>query len=52
MVDDEPGSVMPLADTDYGAREFAVRDLEGSLWRFDDYLGNRRRPSPTGTMAG
>lgn len=31
--------VRPLADTDYGAREFAVRDPEGNLWSFGDYTG-------------
>ncbi|OHV01116.1 VOC family protein [Mycobacterium talmoniae] len=31
--------VRPLADTDYGAREFAVRDPEGNLWSFGDYAG-------------
>lgn len=29
----------PLADTDYGAREFSVRDPEGNLWSFGDYPG-------------
>lgn len=31
--------VQPLADTDYGAREFAVRDPEGNLWSFGNYTG-------------
>jgi uncharacterized glyoxalase superfamily protein PhnB len=31
--------VRPLAKTDYGAREFAVRDPEGNLWSFGDYTG-------------
>ena len=31
--------VRPLAKTDYGAREFAVRDPEGNLWSFGDYVG-------------
>ena len=31
--------VLPLADTDYGAREFTVRDPEGNLWSFGDYAG-------------
>jgi uncharacterized glyoxalase superfamily protein PhnB len=26
-----------LADTDYGAREYSVRDLEGRLWSFGTY---------------
>lgn len=34
--------VRPLADTDYGAREFAVRDPEGNLWSFGDYTGEPR----------
>jgi uncharacterized glyoxalase superfamily protein PhnB len=29
----------PLAGTDYGAREFVVRDPEGNLWSFGDYVG-------------
>lgn len=29
--------VRPPADTDYGAREYSVRDLEGRLWSFGDY---------------
>ncbi len=33
--------VRPLAETDYGAREFAVRDPEGNLWSFGDYRGER-----------
>jgi uncharacterized glyoxalase superfamily protein PhnB len=31
--------VRPIAKTDYGAREFAVRDPEGNLWSFGDYRG-------------
>lgn len=31
--------VRPLAKTDYGANEFAVRDPEGNLWSFGDYTG-------------
>ncbi|WP_036555382.1 VOC family protein [Nocardioides insulae] len=31
--------IRPLADTDYGAREFSVRDPEGNLWSFGDYAG-------------
>ncbi|MEB3032712.1 VOC family protein [[Mycobacterium] nativiensis] len=34
--------VQPLADTDYGAREFVVRDPEGNLWSFGDYTGEQR----------
>ena len=29
--------VRPLADTDYGSREYSVRDLEGNLWSFGTY---------------
>ncbi len=27
----------PLSDTDYGAREYSVRDCEGHLWSFGTY---------------
>lgn len=27
----------PLADTDYGAREYTARDPEGHLWSFGTY---------------
>jgi uncharacterized glyoxalase superfamily protein PhnB len=27
----------PLADTDYGSRDYSVRDLEGHLWSFGTY---------------
>lgn len=29
--------VRPLADQDYGSRDFAVRDPEGNLWSFGTY---------------
>ena len=29
--------VRELEDTDYGSREYSVRDLEGHLWRFGTY---------------
>ncbi|MBW3634624.1 MAG: VOC family protein [Chloroflexi bacterium] len=29
--------VRPLADTDYGSREYSARDLEGNLWSFGTY---------------
>jgi uncharacterized glyoxalase superfamily protein PhnB len=32
--------VRPLTDTDYGAREFSVRDPEGNLWSFGTYRGH------------
>lgn len=31
-------------DTDYGSRDFAVRDPEGNLWSFGTYRGEPRRP--------
>lgn len=33
----------PLDHTDYGSREFAVRDPEGNLWSFGTYLGEPRK---------
>lgn len=35
----EAGADIPLAptDTDYGSRDFAVRDPEGNLWSFGTY---------------
>jgi uncharacterized glyoxalase superfamily protein PhnB len=33
----------PLHDTDYGSRDFAVRDPEGNLWSFGTYRGEPRR---------
>jgi uncharacterized glyoxalase superfamily protein PhnB len=35
----------PLEETDYGSREFAVRDPEGNLWSFGTYRGEPRRVS-------
>jgi uncharacterized glyoxalase superfamily protein PhnB len=29
--------VRPLADTDYGSREYTAHDLEGNLWSFGTY---------------
>lgn len=29
--------VRPLSDTDYGAREYGCRDLEGNVWSFGNY---------------
>jgi uncharacterized glyoxalase superfamily protein PhnB len=29
--------VRGLEDTDYGSREYSVRDLEGNLWSFGTY---------------
>ncbi len=34
--------VQPLAETDYGSREFALRDPEGNLWSFGTYRGEPR----------
>jgi len=31
--------VQPLHDTDYGSRDFTVRDPEGNLWSFGTYRG-------------
>lgn len=31
---------MELRDTDYGSRDFAVRDPEGNLWSFGTYTGS------------
>jgi uncharacterized glyoxalase superfamily protein PhnB len=31
--------IRPIEDTDYGSREFAVRDPEGNLWSFGSYPG-------------
>lgn len=30
--------VLPLTDTDYGSRDFALRDPEHNLWSFGTYL--------------
>jgi uncharacterized glyoxalase superfamily protein PhnB len=32
-----------LHDTDYGSRDFAVRDPEGNLWSFGTYRGQPRK---------
>jgi uncharacterized glyoxalase superfamily protein PhnB len=34
--------VRELNDTDYGSREFSVRDPEGNLWSFGTYPGEPR----------
>ena len=34
--------IRPLATTDYGSREFAVRDPEGNAWSFGTYRGEAR----------
>ncbi len=33
----------PPFDTDYGSRDFAVRDPEGNRWQFGTYRGEPRR---------
>jgi uncharacterized glyoxalase superfamily protein PhnB len=35
--------VTPLHDTDYGSRDFALRDPEGNRWSFGTYRGAPRR---------
>jgi uncharacterized glyoxalase superfamily protein PhnB len=37
--------IQPLHDTDYGSRDFAVRDPEGNRWSFGTYRGEPRRVS-------
>lgn len=32
--------VSPLADLDYGSRDFQVRDPEGNIWAFGTYRGH------------
>jgi uncharacterized glyoxalase superfamily protein PhnB len=36
--------IAPLHDTDYGSRDFAVRDPEGNRWSFGTYRGEPRQP--------
>lgn len=35
--------IKPLEDTDYGSREFAIRDPEGNRWSFGTYRGEPRK---------
>ena len=35
--------IAPLNDTDYGSRDFAVRDPEGNRWSFGTYRGEPRK---------
>jgi uncharacterized glyoxalase superfamily protein PhnB len=35
--------LMPLHDTDYGSRDFMVRDPEGNRWSFGTYRGAPRQ---------
>ena len=30
---------LPITDTDYGSRDFTIRDPEGNLWSFGTYAG-------------
>ena len=39
VLDRQAEVIRPLSDTDYGAREFTVRDPEGNLWSFGNYAG-------------
>jgi uncharacterized glyoxalase superfamily protein PhnB len=39
--------VIPLTDTDYGSREFSLRDLEGHLWAFGTYNMGALSGDPT-----
>ena len=43
-VEHAPGVTVtrPLSTTDYGSREFAVRDPEGNQWSFGTYRGEPR----------
>jgi uncharacterized glyoxalase superfamily protein PhnB len=38
--------LMGLHDTDYGSRDFAVRDPEGNRWSFGTYRGEPRKNPP------
>jgi hypothetical protein len=48
--------LMGLHDTDYGSRDFAVRDPEGNRWSFGTYREEPRknppRKNPPGKPAG
>lgn len=35
--------IRPLEDTDYGSRDFAIRDPEGNRWSFGTYRGEPRK---------
>jgi uncharacterized glyoxalase superfamily protein PhnB len=41
-VDNGAAVVSALHDTDYGSRDFAVRDPEGNQWSFGTYRGHPR----------
>ena len=38
--------LMGLHETDYGSRDFAVRDPEGNRWSFGTYRGEPRKSAP------
>jgi len=42
--------LMGLHDTDYGSRDFAVRDPEGNRWSFGTYRGEPRK-NPRGNRS-
>lgn len=35
--------IRPLSETDYGSRDFAIRDPEGNRWSFGTYRGEPRK---------
>jgi uncharacterized glyoxalase superfamily protein PhnB len=35
--------ITPLHETDYGSRDFAIRDPEGNRWSFGTYRGEPRK---------
>jgi uncharacterized glyoxalase superfamily protein PhnB len=37
--------VVDLHETDYGSRDFTLRDPEGNRWSFGTYAGEPRRPA-------
>jgi uncharacterized glyoxalase superfamily protein PhnB len=39
--------LMGLHETDYGSRDFAVRDPEGNRWSFGTYRGEPRKSPPS-----
>jgi len=39
--------VRELTDTDYGSRDFALRDPEGNVWSFGTYRGEPRKSPDT-----
>jgi hypothetical protein len=41
--------ITPLHDTDYGSRDFGIKDPEGNRWMFGTYPG---APVPPGSAIG